>query len=235
MRNTLYIGGKDNCWRHVSRYLGRRVLFYEERRRGILRVPIRYYRLPVSSSHGWLELLCFTQVQRRGVLSSGGGISCGRFCTAAHGGSFVSVPCSVFNAAARRARDAAVVEKCPRHCSTSRSTNLKRGIRDYFECAGYPAEICETCPRDRTCTVVARGNSNLLACRGSSPFRGTTNHTPYRSLKRLRLLREGTTGTAIIGTRKIGTEKLERSRKRCSDRVLDNRNLANGRKGTVRH
>lgn len=76
--------------------------FYEKRRRGILRVSIRYYRGPVSSSRGWLELLCFTQVQRRRVLSSRGGISCRRFCTRCTDESSPSLFAYGFNASSER-------------------------------------------------------------------------------------------------------------------------------------
>ena len=67
---------EDNCRRHVRVYISSRVPFFfffffpnEKRRRGILRVSFRYYRAPVSSSYGWLELLCFTRPRRRAALS----------------------------------------------------------------------------------------------------------------------------------------------------------------------
>lgn len=59
--------------------------FYKKRRRGILRVSFRYYRVPVSSSYGWLELLCSTRPRRRAALSWRGRISPRRFCTRPHG------------------------------------------------------------------------------------------------------------------------------------------------------
>lgn len=57
----------------------------EKRRRGILRVSFRYYRAPVSSSYGWLELLCFTRPRRRAALSWRWRISPRRFCTRPRG------------------------------------------------------------------------------------------------------------------------------------------------------
>lgn len=71
LRRTLYIerriiaGDTFVCTYSCGRGV---FLFYEKRRRGILRVPFRYYRVPVSSSYGWLELLCFTRPRRGGVV-----------------------------------------------------------------------------------------------------------------------------------------------------------------------
>ena len=84
---------EDNCRRHVRVYISSRVPFFffffffpnEKRRRGILRVSFRYYRAPVSSSYGWLELLCFTRPRRRAALSWRWRISPRRFCTRPRG------------------------------------------------------------------------------------------------------------------------------------------------------